>query len=703
MSTKLSSYRVSANMDASGYVAGMGQKVAADKAGAASAGRVGAAIKATETKVSQAGDVLTRLSRSYVDGFSASERFTRAVSSLGRGIETGNVPMARADAILEGIYRKFGMTANAADLLENGHYQLANAVTVLNNRLATEDTALDLNSAAHRRNAAARTNLVFQLQDIGVSLAGGMNPLMVMMQQGSQISMIYGQEEGGLGRAFSETGKMAGGLVMRLWPVAAVVGVLTAGFRAMTTEINRNGAAQVSIGDVMLATWELASEGVMDTLAPIGKWFMDLWDLIAPYLSQAMNFLIGAFDIAFRNIGTIWSMLPAAMGDVAIQAANGVIQSTQNMINGALGLLNDFIVEANKLLPEGFKMGTVGTVEFKPVDNPYKGSDQALADQMRQNAEEVRAKSMSGAYVALIGARAREIAGRPTDEEAKAAAKEADRQRKAYDDLTRSAQQRIAQAQIEIATLGMSREMAERYRITQELLNKAANDNIDLTPKQTDALRLLASQTAEAEERMRQLKESYDFGKDTFRSFFSDLKGDLMAGTSLWDGFANAGAKALDSIADRALGMAVDGIFDVIFGAVMGGLTGGATGGSWGNGLWGSAIFSAKGNVFDNSAGLHRYANQVVDRPTVFPFAKGGTFGVMGEAGAEAVMPLRRGADGKLGVAANANGMTLKVENINMTGKALRVDSRVESRGGEKVLRNLIRDEVRESTRRAAL
>ena len=58
----------------------------------------------------------------------------------------------------------------------------------------------------------------------------------------------------------------------------------------------------------------------------------------------------------------------------------------------------------------------------------------------------------------------------------------------------------------------------------------------------------------------------------------------------------------------------------------------------------------AKGGVVDGSRNLSAYSGQVVDRPTVFAFAKGN--GLMGEAGPEAIMPLRRGPDGRLGVAA---------------------------------------------------
>ncbi|MDM7982524.1 MAG: phage tail tape measure protein [Rhizobium sp.] len=46
----------------------------------------------------------------------------------------------------------------------------------------------------------------------------------------------------------------------------------------------------------------------------------------------------------------------------------------------------------------------------------------------------------------------------------------------------------------------------------------------------------------------------------------------------------------------------------------------------------------------------------VVAAPTYFPMA-GGT-GLMGEAGAEAILPLKRGADGALGVAAEGGGAT---------------------------------------------
>lgn len=60
----------------------------------------------------------------------------------------------------------------------------------------------------------------------------------------------------------------------------------------------------------------------------------------------------------------------------------------------------------------------------------------------------------------------------------------------------------------------------------------------------------------------------------------------------------------------------------------------------------------------------------VVSSPTFFPM--GGDLGLMGEAGSEAIMPLKRGADGKLGVSMNgtASGGSQIVFNVQATDAA---------------------------------
>lgn len=73
----------------------------------------------------------------------------------------------------------------------------------------------------------------------------------------------------------------------------------------------------------------------------------------------------------------------------------------------------------------------------------------------------------------------------------------------------------------------------------------------------------------------------------------------------------------------------------------------------------------AKGAAI-SSPDLSRYSNQVHDKPQFFAFAKGG--GVFGEAGPEAIMPLRRNSSGRLGVEVNGGGMGAPVINVNLIG-----------------------------------
>jgi phage-related minor tail protein len=56
----------------------------------------------------------------------------------------------------------------------------------------------------------------------------------------------------------------------------------------------------------------------------------------------------------------------------------------------------------------------------------------------------------------------------------------------------------------------------------------------------------------------------------------------------------------------------------------------------------------------------------VVGSPTMFPMA-GGRTGLMGEAGPEAIMPLKRGKDGKLGVQAAGGGNVSIVQNFSVS------------------------------------
>jgi tape measure domain-containing protein len=88
--------------------------------------------------------------------------------------------------------------------------------------------------------------------------------------------------------------------------------------------------------------------------------------------------------------------------------------------------------------------------------------------------------------------------------------------------------------------------------------------------------------------------------------------------------------------------------------------------------LIGGIFPSANGNVYANNKIVPFASGGVVNKPTIFPMANG--MGLMGEAGPEAIMPLRRGANGKLGVEASGGGVGNVVVNVDASGSNVEGD-----------------------------
>lgn len=125
-------------------------------------------------------------------------------------------------------------------------------------------------------------------------------------------------------------------------------------------------------------------------------------------------------------------------------------------------------------------------------------------------------------------------------------------------------------------------------------------------------------------------------------SLSSGLVNALRNGGSAFDMFANIATTALQKILDKMLEMAVvSPLLNAFSGDIGGSLL---------------SFFGFKnGAAFKNGNVIPFASGGVVNKPTLFPMANGGT-GLMGEAGAEAVMPLKRMSNGKLGVEADGQG-----------------------------------------------
>ena len=115
---------------------------------------------------------------------------------------------------------------------------------------------------------------------------------------------------------------------------------------------------------------------------------------------------------------------------------------------------------------------------------------------------------------------------------------------------------------------------------------------------------------------------------------------------------ATTGGKQLDdvlkSLALRLSSMATTQAFKPVASGVLSGI-GGLFGGSSSGGNTSSDVISLMSSVQPFASG------GVIGAPSYFPLATGG-FGLAGEAGPEAIVPLTRGGDGRLGVSMAGSG-----------------------------------------------
>ncbi len=143
------------------------------------------------------------------------------------------------------------------------------------------------------------------------------------------------------------------------------------------------------------------------------------------------------------------------------------------------------------------------------------------------------------------------------------------------------------------------------------------------------------------------LRDVLDDLEHRSRSFGSALTGALASaarsGKGLEDVLRGAGLR-LTEIALSAGLKPLEGIFDSALSGLVGSIGGAFSGGG------------VPGRVTPFAAG------GVVSAPTYFPMD--GQTGLMGESGAEAILPLKRGADGVLGVASSGGGAMNVVFNV---------------------------------------
>ncbi len=192
----------------------------------------------------------------------------------------------------------------------------------------------------------------------------------------------------------------------------------------------------------------------------------------------------------------------------------------------------------------------------------------------------------------------------------------------------------------------------ERSRATTDAANTGVDGNRSLLDSNLEIVRSIQDTIVEEERLAEAREQAQQAGQAMSRTIVGGLK-DVIFGTK------DAG----DAFRDMALSI-IEQLMDImIFQPLMNNLTtglAGAMGGGMGGGggLFGGLFGAANGAAFSGGNVIPFANGGVVTGPTLFGMS-GNQTGLMGEAGPEAILPLTRGANGKLGVEASGQGVVI--------------------------------------------
>lgn len=551
-------------------------------------------------------------------------------------------------------------------------------------------------------------NIAAQFQDIGVTASMGMNPMTIALQQGTQLSAIMNSMESplkgialALRSVFNVTSLLAIGFVgliavliqMANWtkigqtvlngladaaeaaiPVILSLGTILAilyapaifaGIASVTVAIYGMARAAVVAGGSMVAAWAAAAAPltlILAAVAAVAVAFQLMGFDVIGIVKNIANGLIGFFVGAFKFVTSTWSALPRVMGEYVLNFVNFYLRAIDKLINESIRGVNYLASKVPGM--DGNLIKLKSSVE---IENPWKGAGKQAAEEIGAEITKAIDKDYVGEAGKWVSKKLRSAAsgiGAVASGKGDRAGKDSEKE-DPWEKLVGDAERKIAVLKAEQAAIGMTEKAAARLRYETELLNEAQQKGIILDEQKRTKIAQLAEGMAETEAETKRLKDAYEFLSQQSENFVSDLRSNLEQGKSVWQSFGAAVKGVVDDILNKIISSQIKSMMsDLIPSGGAGGLLGsiaGFLGGAIGGGVttnaplsYGPFLPSANGNAFHNGlipfAKGGAFTNGIVSRATPFAFADGGAFGVMGEAGPEAVMPLHRGPDGSLGV-----------------------------------------------------
>jgi|GEM_PF-3488910 len=594
-------------------------------------------LAAAEGKVSVASDNVSRatismqvkldsLQRSLDVNYRNQTALQKATDALARSRSQGLIDAGREAELLELARGKYTALTPAVEELTRGY-------------------------SLNRSQVMELTHSARSLFDM---IAAGQSPMRAFEMEGARLAQVMGEGQGGFGGALAA-------LAPLLLPIGIILGGITLGFAGLTSEIDRTTGKNITFMEVIKGTFQAAWDGVTHLFGPAvqkaGSMFGDFIAYIAPAAKGAFNFFVATWDLAFRDVSTLMGRLPAVLGDLTVQAANGALKGIEWLINGAIDKLDSFIQLAKDHLgPLGNGLSLVGHVDLGGgIANPWAGATGAMTGDLQKNAAAVKQNDYGAMAFSNITKFA--LQDYNADQLAKGG-KAAEALAKSFDKLLASGQNDVAALTAQAAALGQSTEQAAFLEEQTKLLNKANSDGIKLTPAMLDQVNATASAYAKEKSALEQLTAVYDAGKSAVESLFSGFESNLKNGEGWFQAFADAGISALQGILDKALQVAADNVWNQLWnsgssGGGLGGIISGLLGVASGTGglgpLYATGGYTGAGGMFEPAGIVHK-GEYVIDAASTARIGVANLDRLRGYAGGGYVQPASSSGPSRLHV-----------------------------------------------------
>jgi hypothetical protein len=256
-------------------------------------------------------------------------------------------------------------------------------------------------------------NLVYQLNDVVVSLFSGQKPMTVFMQQGSQIGQIAMQAGvgiGGMARALLGLAATAAATALTnpyLLAAAAAAALAFGAFKMFQSSVKQSGELDkyaaslgltakemeklgpvgITVGDTMKGLWTTVSEGLNlgTVFSTLKDWAVAAFEAILQVGKYAVAILYAGWVGGFNAIRILWSSLPGVIGEAAVGAANLAIAGIEYLANKAIAALNWLAEWVNPVL-DRVGLATITRIEsvaLPRMENSFAGSTARMGAQVR--------------------------------------------------------------------------------------------------------------------------------------------------------------------------------------------------------------------------------------------------------------------------------------------------------------------------------